>query len=73
MNEKRGKSILYQKDYDLHLPSPIDLKDGELKEGDLITNMASKAVWPATQKDCDTIKPDTFENHKKFRKMVPII
>lgn len=64
--------ILHQKDYKMHLPSPIDLKDGELIEGDLITNMQTLAVWPATKFDCESIKPETFETHQKFRKMLPI-
>ncbi len=66
-------NIKHQSDYPTHIPSPNDLHDGELREGDLITNMLSQAVWEASKFDVDTIKPDIFENHKKFRKMLPII
>lgn len=68
-----GNKILHQCDYEMHMPSLKDLKDGELREGDLITNMATLAVWPANKFDCTSIKPDTFEQHKKFRKMIPVI
>ena len=65
--------IYHQSDYNEHAESPFDLKDGELKEGDLVTNTISKAVWVASKEDSITIKPDTYIEHKKFRKMIPLI
>ena len=65
----------YQADYYPELvPAPTPPKDGELKVGELITNMATEYVWAATQFDVNTIKPDTYEEHAwKYRRMIPMI
>lgn len=66
--------LQHQNDYkDTHIPSTEPFHDGELEVGDLITNMRSLAVWRANSYDVKSIKPDTFNEHMKFRKMVPIV
>lgn len=54
------------------VPSLELLIPGTFKVGDLITNTASGYVWEATQFDVDTMRPDLYETHTKFRKMIPI-
>lgn len=62
----------YQKDYPHLTPSMELVRD--LKVGELITNIFSGAVWPASEWDVETIKPDEFETHARlFRKMIPVL
>ncbi len=53
--------------------SPNELKSGEIKEGDLICNTITGFAWRATAFDANSIKPDTYKEHTKFRKMLPLI
>lgn len=65
--------IKRQSDFPHLRPSFQPLYRGTFKVGDLITNINTKAAWRATQYDVDTIFPGKWENHLKFRKMIPIM
>ena len=62
-----------QHDYPHLTPSVFPIKKGELKLGDLITNISSGCVWPAEQFDIQSLDGERFKEHNKFRKMIPLI
>lgn len=62
-----------QYDYPNLTPSIDPIIKGAIIVDDLITNIVTKAVWAAEQYDVNTICANTFEEHKKFRKMIPLI
>jgi len=62
----------HQVDYPHLTPSAFQIKKGELRLGELITNIHSKSVWPAEQYDIQSLDGDRFFEHNKFRKMIPL-
>lgn len=62
-----------QNTYKHLVPSIEPLHQGTFEVGDLITNLATGYVWVASQFDVDSMRPDLYETHHKFRKMIPIV
>lgn len=70
-NNDKSKTYL-RKDFPLHTDDTEPLRDGSLKENDIVFNTATGYCFYATWEDVLSIKPDTFSNHKKFIKLIPL-
>ena len=71
MEAKRQEPISYQFEHPMLEPSKEHIKKGDLKEGELITNIFSGACWMSDAFDVEAIDASKHSSHIKFRKMLP--
>lgn len=69
---KNNNTSYRRYEYPTHVEDVTALKDGSLKEGDLVWNTATDYCFYATADDEKTIKPDTYPDHKKFVRLIPL-